>query len=101
MSDTPRVDALDFGDQSIFTDGDGYGQLWELARQLERELAGKPDAIELAEQWKGRADDAGRLSRAVLGLMENPLGPGCRDAVGGTKGLAGGVASNYGKDCTK
>lgn len=37
---TPRVDALDFGDQTIFP-GPGYGDLWELARQLERELAEK------------------------------------------------------------
>lgn len=39
MSDTPRTDALDFGKPSEhFTNGPGYGELWELCRQLEREL---------------------------------------------------------------
>lgn len=37
-SETPLVDALDFGDQSRFP-GPGYGDLWELARTLEREVA--------------------------------------------------------------
>jgi hypothetical protein len=37
QTDTPIVDGLDYGDQSIFP-GPGYGLLWELARNFEREL---------------------------------------------------------------
>ena len=35
MTDTPRTNAIDFGDQN---DPMMYSNLWELARKLEREL---------------------------------------------------------------
>lgn len=44
-------------------------EMVQLARIALRVLrpAGATEAVKLAEQWKERADDAGRLSRAVLG----------------------------------
>ena len=48
---TPRVDALDYGDQSIFP-GHGYGNLWELARTLEREVQMKREAAIIPVDWK-------------------------------------------------
>jgi hypothetical protein len=79
--DTPRTDAVVRLSPASKHDNlaTPVRDLIDLCRKLEREcnfweergddLASRLEAaLVLAEQWKGRADDAGRLSSAVLGI---------------------------------
>jgi len=64
---TPRVDALDYGDQAPFNNGrlDGYGKLWALVRQLERELQQAQRAIaESCDEQRGEYWPCERSARA-------------------------------------
>lgn len=46
-------------------DKDDFAQIKALAISVVSEIASS-EALKLAEEWKGRGDDAGRLSRAVI-----------------------------------